>query len=88
MDVDRDGQHPSNSRPSAVHSEDKDTMNTSLDTTQSSATEVKIPGLLTGNDVVTTQQPTPAPVLDQPRETEAEGGSAAEQSQSQLGKTH
>ena len=82
MDVDRDVQHPSSrDRPQG-----NDIMNLALDSTHKSASEVRIPGLLVGNDVApTTQQPPQPAVLERPRE-ENDGTGDAPEAQSQLGK--
>lgn len=84
MDVDHDVQPPPRDKsPSA-----KDEMNVTSATAHTSASEVRIPGLLVADEVVATaaQQP-PQPVeLDRPRE-DHDGTVEDAEEQSRLGKT-
>ena len=82
MDVDRDVQRPPSGDPPLGN----DMMNLAVDTTQPPAAEVRIPGLLMGNEIVETpQQPPQPPVLERPREENDGTGDDAE-AQSLTGK--
>ena len=80
MDVNRDGQHPS----SGDQPQHNDYMDTRSDTTDKMKGEVKIPGLFSGNDEATIQQPLHPEVLERPREENDNGNT--KEAQSQLGK--
>ncbi len=81
MDVTRDGQHPSSGdRPHQT-----DSMDTSWGGVNKGVGQVRIPGLLLGDQEATTEQPPAPPVLERPRE-ESSGGDTQDAA-SQLGKT-